>query len=343
MKIACLSFTHNGGEIGKKILTSYNMEQLYIEEVHLYENSQVQGGIRSILEKIVREYDGIVFISATGIAVRMIAPYIKNKIHDPAVVVVDDMGRYAISLLSGHIGGANELSENIASIIGAQPIITTASDGRGIESVDMFAKRLDLYIESMNEAKELTSMMVNGKKIGFCSEVKGNIDYENLVHVDFRDIHISAKDIEGIVCVTSNQKVDVNQPCCLLRPKNLNIGIGCRKGIEGQRVIDAIYKVLNENNLSEKSIRTISTVEIKKDEKGILAAAEHFNCPMKIYTLEEIKRVEDKFEKSEFVKENVGVYSVCEPCCYLTGGDIVVKKTKINGITVAISKEAFYG
>lgn len=338
MKIACVSFTDRGDELGEKIVKSCKKE-----EVHHYKNSYIDGGIRKVLKNLVDSYDGIVFISATGIAVRMMLPYIKDKRYDPAVVVVDDMGRFSISLLSGHIGGANALAEDIAKVIGACPVITTASDGRGIESVDMFAKRMGYFIENMNDMKNITSMMVNGRKVAFCSEVEGVIEYDNLVVVDEEGIYRLEDDVEGLIYVTSTEKIDVDIPYCILRPKNLNIGIGCRRGKKGEKIIGAIYDVLEENNLSKRCIKAIGTIELKKDEEGIIQSADYFNCPMRIFTVDEIKRVEDRFEKSQFVKDTVGVYSVCEPCCYLLGGNVVVHKTKEDGITIGISKEDFHG
>ena len=164
MKIACLSFTDSGKRLGDKLVKyrhEPNKDNSYI--VHHFENYQVPGGIKGNLNYIVEEYDGIIFISATGIAVRMMKPYIKNKKSDPAVIVIDDLGKFSISLLSGHIGGANKLSKWAASIIGAMPVITTASDGRGIEAIDNFAMDNGYEIESMEDAKTIMAMMINDK------------------------------------------------------------------------------------------------------------------------------------------------------------------------------------
>lgn len=343
MKVACLSFTDKGGRIGDTIINILKNDASIIKEIHHYRNSSIKGGIKSILGDLIDKHDGIVFISAAGIAVRMISPYIKDKRYDPAVVVVDDMGRYSISLLSGHIGGANFLCQYIANVIGAEPIITTASDGRGIESIDMYAERMNLYIENMNNIKNITSMMVNEKKIGFYSEVEGVIDYNNLVCINRGDINSYKNDIDGAICITSYENINIGMTHCILRPKNLNIGIGCRKGMSGDKIIKAIKDVLKDNNLSEKSLKSVGTIEIKKYEQGIIEACEYFNLSLKIFSKEEIQKVDYKFEKSQFVKKQVGVYSVCEPCAYLLAGNIVVNKKKINGITIAISKEEYHG
>ncbi|MDD2481527.1 MAG: cobalt-precorrin 5A hydrolase [Lutispora sp.] len=341
MKIACLSFTDSGKRLGDKLVKyrhEPNKDNSYI--VHHFENYQVPGGIKGNLNYIVEEYDGIIFISATGIAVRMMKPYIKNKKSDPAVIVIDDLGKFSISLLSGHIGGANKLSKWAASIIGAMPVITTASDGRGIEAIDNFAMDNGYEIESMEDAKTIMAMMINDKKIGFYSENQIIIGYKNIVLLKSLD---DIQDISGIIVVTSTEKVSIDLPYVILRPKNINIGIGCKKAMEGNKIIQAIKDVLKENNLSEKSIKAFGTIEVKKDEAGIIEAANYFNYPLKIFTAEEIREVEERFEKSDFVKKSVGVYSVSEPCAYLLGGEIVSHKTKHNGITLSIAVEVNNG
>ncbi|MDR7855772.1 cobalt-precorrin 5A hydrolase [Tissierella sp.] len=341
MKIACLSFTEKGKILGDK-LKSLDIESKFHVIHHLY-NKDIHGGIKGFLSSSWDEYDGFVFISSTGIAVRMINPYIKDKSIDPAIVVIDDCGRFSISLLSGHLGGANELSKWIGEMINAIPVITTASDNRNIESLDMFAQKNKYYIEDMEAIKNITAMMVNGKSIAFYSEEDKIIDYPNLQVLSLKDVILNeiTSGVEGMIIISSanleNQDNDI--PIAYLRPKNINIGIGCRKGIEGRRIIEAIETTLGQVNLSDRSIKAIGTVEVKKDEKGIIEAAEYFNCPMKIFTIDEIKEVEDNFDKSQFVKDTIGVYSVSEPAAYLLGGNLIAKKAKYNGITISISKD----
>lgn len=336
MKIACLSFTDKGKEIGEK-LKALGKKGEY--SFHHYSNDEIEGGIKKLLDYIWKEYNGLVFISSTGIAIRMINSYIKNKTMDPAIVVIDDRGRFSISLLSGHLGGANELSNWIGKEIDAIPVITTASDNRGIEAIDIFAKQNNYYMDNMKLVTKITGMMVNGKTLGFYSEDYKTINYPNIVIV--KDLNNIPSEIEGLIIVSSEnlQIENINIPYIYLRPKNINIGIGCRKGVEGKRIIEAVEFAMKELNLSKNSIKAIGTVEVKKDEEGIIDAARYFNCPIKIFTIEEIKEVEDKFEKSQFVKDTIGVYSVSEPSAYLLGGKLIKEKSKYNGITISISKE----
>jgi cobalt-precorrin 5A hydrolase len=318
LKIACIYFTTSGKDIAKRIKNSSSYE------VYMFSKENYKSNLNDIFE----HYDGIVFISSTGIAIRISAPFIKSKISDAAIVVVDDLGRYSISLLSGHIGGANELAQVIAGILKCQAIITTASDSRGIESVDMFAKRNNLFIESMEDAKEITSMMIEGEEIKIESEIEAKIGY----------ISVAQNNEVGAIFVTSKLSIKYDKPSCVLRPKNITVGLGCRRGKTKDEIISALMTVFIDNDLSIKSIKEIATVDVKQDEQGIIEACQYLNCEMVIISREDIKVVQDKFDKSAFVYDTIGVSSVCEPCAYISGGEIKVYRTAINGITIAISK-----
>lgn len=335
MKIACLSFTQKGRELGE-LIVKYASNNLYRFE-HIA-NDEIDGGIKNAMADLIKAYDGLVFISATGIAIRLINPYIIHKTVDPAVVVVDDEGKFAISLLSGHIGGANRLAQQIGDTIGAMPVITTASDNRGIESVDMFAIKNDYWIEDLEGAKKITANMVNGKKIGFYSEMEPVIKYLPIkILNNIEDIDPS---LSGAIIVSSYAKLDIPyKNYCRLIPRNINIGVGCRKGVEGSRIVQAIQEVLAQLNLSPKGIKAMGTIEFKKDETGIIKASHYFNCPLHVFTAEEIKKVENRFSKSSFVKEKVGVYSVAEPSAFLLGGKVLTGKITKDGITISVAKE----
>lgn len=338
MKIACICFTDKAREIAKRI----EREGSPHHDIQVYFNPEIPGGVKKNIGPIWKDYEALVFIAATGIAVRIISPLLEGKTKDPAVIVIDDLGRFTISLLSGHLGGANKLAEEISKLIGSTPIITTATDSRGIESIDLFAMKNDYYIEDMASVTRIVAMMVNGKKIGIYTEDDKIIDYDNIRLIkDLDRIHES---IEAAIIISSKDKIkDIEIPYTLLRPKNINIGIGCRKGISGSHMIKAISTKLEELNLSERSIKSLGTVEIKKDEKGIIDTAKHFKLPLKIFSIEDIRQVEDKFTKSEFVKKSIGLYSVAEPVAYLLGGQIISGKSKHDGMTISISKEVKNG
>jgi len=323
LRIACFTFTKSG-----ETLASILKKKSYYN-IDIFNREHYGKNLKQFCKESFYRYDALVFYSSTGIAVRLIAPYIHDKKQDPAVVVVDDLGRYAVSLLSGHIGGANELTKHIASKMNAQPVITTASDGRNFEAVDIFALRNSYAIENMEDAKKITSMMVDNRKIELLTEVNARIKYQ----------HIVEENGEGRIIVSSCLNVANDKPCAVLRPRILNVGIGCRKGVSGRVIIGLIEKTFRENNYSTLSIRSIGTIEVKKKEEGIVEACAYFGCPLRIFSVKEIEEVQDLFKGSDFVKATVGVRSVAEPCAHLCGGGIVIPRTAEASATIAVSKE----
>ncbi|MCX7903351.1 MAG: cobalt-precorrin 5A hydrolase [Caloramator sp.] len=314
--IACIYFTKDGEKIARKLKENYGSVDIFSKE-----------NFKENIEKIIN-YERIIFISAVGIAVRILAPYIKNKWQDPAVLVIDDRGRYVISLLSGHYGGANEFCIEVAQKIGAMPIITTASDSRGFKSFDIIAKENNIYIEDKERLKRITSLMIEGRAISIYSAVNIKIDYPNITDEG-----------EAFVYITYQDDFSKKEPYCILRPKVLNVGVGCKKGTSYEKINLAIQRVFKENNLSIFSIRTIGTLDIKRNEEGLLRFAKERNVPIVFFSRDEIKKVEEKFQKSPWVYKNFGIYSVAEPCAYLLSPNIIVKKRIIEGVTVAVSKE----
>jgi cobalt-precorrin 5A hydrolase len=319
MKLACIAFTDDGLKIAERIRVSQCFE-VDVFDKHSYKEN---------LHDIFNKYKGIVFIGSTGIAVRLSAPFIIHKTIDPAVVVIDDLCRYSISLVSGHLGGANQLAQRLSELLQCQAIITTASDGRNIEAVDMFALKNRLYIESLEDAKKITALMVEGRPIKLESELELELQYSNLADSNY----------DGVIFVSSMQDISSPKPYCILHPRNINVGIGCRRGKTKAEILKAIETVFMSNNLSIRSINKVATVDVKSDEAGIIEACKELQCEMVIFNREEIRKIEDKFAASGFVKSTIGVSSVCEPCATLAGGEMIVSKTVIDGITIAISKE----
>jgi cobalt-precorrin 5A hydrolase len=319
MKLACIVFTEDGMKIAERIKLSHCYE-VDIFDKHSYKKH---------LQELFSKYKGIVFIGSTGIAVRLCAPFLINKTIDPAVVVIDDLCRFSISLVSGHLGGANQLAQKLSELLQCQPVITTASDGRNIEAVDMFALNNGLYIENIEAAKKITAFMIEGRPIKLESEVDLELKYHNLSDCNY----------DGVIFVSSKQEISSSKPYCVLNPKNINIGIGCRRGKSKDEIINAIKSVFSDNNLSLRSIAKIATVDVKSDEAGIIEACKELECTMVIFNRDEIRKIEDQFAASGFVKSTIGVSSVCEPCATLAGGEMIVSKTVMNGITIAISKE----
>lgn len=323
-----ISFTDEGEILGNKIAD-------IIETTHV-RSSKYSGKIRELIGQSWRDMESIIFVSSTGIAIRYIKDFIISKDVDPAIIVIDDTGKNVISLLSGHLGGGNELAEKLAIELNSYPVITTATDNRGIESVDVYSKKHNLQIENIKDIKVISMLMIENKIIGFYSDFDlPLINYKYTREVDSLK---NISNLDGIIIVTNKiiEKPDI--PNIILRPKNLAVGIGCKKDISGERIINAVKSELEKLELSELSLYKFGTVEAKKDEKGIFEAAKYFNCDVRVFENEEIAKVEDMFEKSQFVKDTIGVYNVSEPACHLLGGKIISGRQKYNGITVSIGE-----
>ena len=334
MRLAVISFTNAGKELGEKLARVMDGDH----EVELFHKGMWEGSLDRLVARLWEEFDGIIFISAAGIASRLIAPHLRNKLVDPAVICMDDTGRFAIPILSGHYGGANEMARQIAASTGASPVITTATDNRGIRAPDMFAKDNGYVVENPESLARITSMMVNGEPIGFFSDFGPVIDYGQLVIIDSVDLVKS--NLPGVIVVSNRVGIQVSSmPHLILRPSNINLGIGCRKGVQVERIIDFVHEVLLEEKLSPLSIGKIGTIDLKKDEPGIIGAAKHFGCDLKTFSAHEISSVQDMFQGSDFVRSSVGVQSVSAPVAYLLGGKMLREKAAKNGITLSVSVE----
>jgi len=301
-----------------------------------------------ITEGVMKNSTGIIFISSTGIAVRAIAPFLEGKDKDPGIVVVDLTAKYAINILSGHLGGGNELTLKVAEILKAQPIITTATDNLGIIAPDVLAKENDLIIEDLKKAKYIASLLVDEKIVGIKDDyktIKISKGYEEVEELSenciwiTNNLYYNTNEIQSNCNDTLqdniNKKLDVSKILKLIK-KDLVLGIGCRRDTSYEKLKNFIDSSLIMYNLDIRAVNCIVSVDVKKDEKGIIKLAEKIGCKFKTFEREQIKTVQDKYEKSEFVLKTLGVTGVCEPCVDLAGAEVIISKVKHEGMTLAI-------
>lgn len=286
--------------------------------------------------------DALIFIGATGIAVRAIAPLVQDKFYDPAVLVMDELGQFCIPLLSGHVGGANELAETISQLTGSQAVITTATDVNHKFAVDVFARKNGLKIADRELAKEISAELLTGRKVGFFTDFLWNGTLpKGLCEGQFCDRNIQ-------ITINTDSLKDRSETCSrekdILRlvPPVIILGIGCRKGTPAGQIQSAIHQLLKEQNLHPLSIAAIATIDLKKEEPGLLAAAEALQTPVICYSSEELAAVPGDFAESAFVKQITGVGNVCERAALKAarerGGYLVCHKTVYDGVTVAAAR-----
>ncbi|WP_195941054.1 cobalt-precorrin 5A hydrolase [Romboutsia sp. 1001713B170131_170501_G6] len=366
-KIAIVCITENGKNLAFEIQYKLNNGDVYLirnkkNNFKIDEEKNnvflVEDKLSNLVPSLFEEYQYIVFIMATGIVVRVIAPYINNKFSDPAILVGDEKGQNLISLLSGHMGGANEMTTYISELIGANPVITTATDVNKKSSLDMIAKKLDAHIVNFREnVKDVNAMLVNNQEVGLYIDGNYEIDTRGFkILTNFEDVDSTEK----IVIISSkNNFIDyyienkkeneldeqmLRKKCSegniiKIVPKEIVIGIGCRRNTESSLLQESLNDLLHQYNIDINSIKSIGSIDVKSDEKAIIDLASSLSVPFITFSVDEISKVDHLFEKSDFVKKNVGVYCVSEPVAYLLSeGNLIIEKHKYKGITISVGR-----
>ena len=298
-------------------------------------------------EKGFNEADFLIPIMAVGIVVRKISKLIKSKLNDPGIVVIDDKGKFAVSLLSGHIGGANELVKIIEEKIGAKAVITTSTDVNEKIAIDLIAKKYNWKIANTEMIKKINMAILNNEKIA-TNIPQAIINEKNFIH--YKKIgNVLRSKIENKVIVTNLKKIKNDKKFLHLVPKNIYIGIGCNRGTTLKEIENVILTELEKLNRSIESINSISTAEIKKDEKGIIELANKFKIPVRFYSFNELNKVENVI-KSSYLQKKFGVKGVCEPASVLSAQkDLksylkmkkLIPKKKIGNVTISIHELIF--
>lgn len=285
------------------------------------------------------QYDAHYFIMATGIVVRTIAPLIRDKTRDPAVVCGDEAGHFVISLVSGHIGGANELAAELSAILGATPVITTATDINQVPAIDVIARDQALYIENKGAIKHVNMALITGDPLP--------------VHDPFHLVspHLPFTGKSGGMddpCLFTPEKSgvwvdyrvrDLPKNVLVLRPKMLVAGMGCRKGVTRRELEDHLRHVFHAQRLSVNSLAKIVSVDLKADDPGLLALAQTLNVPIEFYTRDQLDQVKTVPNPSSLVNKHIGVKSVCEAAAMLATGrtSLVTPKMANRTVTLALA------
>lgn len=338
VRVCVVALTKKGAELavklGKRTKGDIYIKNEFIQNFNYDKLLPIDENFTSFVGRVFKSYDIFIFIMACGIVVRSIAPYIEDKKTDPGVLVMDEKGEFVISLLSGHIGGANEMACKISSITGSVPVITTATDVNNTVSFDVFAKKNDCIIENMEYLKYISSRLVNDHKVFLYSDynIKGVIP-DNLVKTE-------KLNDEGHFVIISNRTDIKVENALYIRPLNLVVGIGCKKGTSKEDIENALKDFMEKNNRSMEAIKSLATIELKKDEPGLLEFCKDKKIPLCIVPIDSIKEVEREFTPSAFVKEKTGVLSVAEPCAVLAKENtkLICKKTVYKGITLALGE-----
>lgn len=348
MNTAIFAFTENGTRLALQISDLFQKDSENSVKIYTMkkfcslgrENEILYSYIKPVSEHVKAAFssDALIFIGAVGIAVRMIAPYLHHKTTDPCVLVLDELGNYVIPILSGHIGGGNELALKIAAFLHALPVITTATDINHLFAVDTFASKNNLVIKDMKIAKEISAALLERQKVGLLSELpfKGNFpsclikcSSEKKPAPPAYGIHISISDN----ILTNNYFPNT----LYLIPKITVLGIGCRKGTACSQIENAVSSVLREYHISPDSLYAAASIDIKAEEPGLLEFCEKHKLNFTTYAASELEKAVGSFSVSSFVKDITGVDNVCERAALTAActNQLLIKKQVQEGVTVA--------
>ena len=320
MRARFLSFTDRGQALAESLAAALGGEVC-----------RCGGGaaLKEWTDSAFREAEALVFVGAAGSAVRAVAPFLRSKASDPAVVAVDETGRYAVPLLGGHLGGANALAAEIGRICGAEPVITTATDRRGVFAVDLWAKAQGCAVAEPERIKAVSARLLAGET-AFCQS----------------DWPVSGEPPAGVrlgegpgfrVTVLAGE-----EPRLHLVPRIAVLGVGCRRGIGPEALERAYLRLLASCRLRPQAVREVCSIHRKKDEEGLLAFCAAHGWALRTFSPEELAAAPGTFTASDRVLRAVGVDNVCERAAVLgSGGDLICRKQAGEGVTMAAALAPF--
>jgi len=340
MKFAIFALTKKGSELGRRLKDLLHDGELYLPVKFAREGERGYEGLRKTLADVFGRYEAFVFIMAAGVAVRILAPHLKGKDKDPGVVVVDEKGRFVVSLLGGHSRGANELARRIAFLLDARPVVTTSSDINEIPPIDLLGKKFGWELENPESSASVISAILNGGEVGIYQDAGEESWRESLpsnVRI-FRSLEeLKEAKLKAAILITEKVAEGLPQTALIFRPKNLVVGIGLHRGIEASRVEEAVLKVLREHGLSFRSVRNLATVKGREEEPGLLEFAQKYNLPIDSFSLEELKGQNPPSPSAAL--RSLGVPGVCEPAALLSSrGKLLIPKVKFKDITLAVAQ-----
>lgn len=311
------------------------------DDFSLFKTGGVQSFYQSVatLEQYMVHGNLLIFIGASGIAVRSIAPYLKGKEKDAAVLVADEKGQFIISLLSGHLGGANACCKSLACLLGATPVITTATDVWQLWAVDEFARKNHYYLYPLQAVCRVSAKVLKGETVYCFGEQEKTM---KCLLEDSRGCCVRTCDRQKAdIVVLDWEEYKTLENCedkLFLLPKDLCLGLGCKKGKDGAAISRFVRQTFAREKIDIERIQELHTIDLKKEEQGIFDFAAELGVPVFFHTAEELRKVPGQFSASLFVQEKTGVDNVCERSAAVMGGKLILSKTSDNGITLACAK-----
>lgn len=354
MNIAVIAVSPQGITIAEQLKAEWQ-EQLTIFSTHQHSSVESIRNIKEHVDAHFGDYSAWIFIGAMGICIRTIAEHVQHKYHDPAVINIDSTGRFVVSVLSGHVGGANELTEHIASLLGAQAVVSTQTDNTGLWALDLFSRKYGwAQVNNMEGLNKPIALYTNGKPTALLLEVRDKFTLElERTHAEHVDIYYKREDLDEskyeLILVVSPRVYETSKPCIQYIPKSLALGLGCRYQCAPKDIPEYICGEIRRLGYYPEAIKRIGTIDLKKDEPLLKEMLQLLNIEeADIYTSEDLAPVEIK-NPSDYVFKVTGVYGVAESASRLSArmGSIVIEKQKGmlhdgNDFTFAVSIDRAY-
>ena len=380
---AVVAVSRGGASLARRLVTGLgDAPKLYLDRRFSHpgdDSQQFDLPLRPLVPTLWADYREIVFFLPVGAVVRLIAPHLRGKHDDPAVVCVDESGRFAVSLVSGHVGGADKLALDVAAVLGATPVVTSASHVRGILAVDLLGNEFGWKVEAAPlDVTRASAAVVNGGPVGIFQEA-GEPTWQQEFSPLAPNIQVypSLEELQqarsaAMLVITDEAKPRLpnggpflpaveGQHMILYRPRSLMVGMGCRRGVPMEELETLLLETFSENNLALGSLACLATADLKADEEGLLALADKYGVPLVCYSGEELNAVfQDSYlapveaenqparagarpTPSERARSLIGVWGVSEPAALLSAGsnDLLVPKCKSARATVAVARKVF--
>lgn len=331
MTLYIAAFTGEGVELGVRLARTFPGSRMFAPARYAGSGVEALGLLNEWTRDAFQKADGLLFVGACGIAVRAVAPFLRGKDRDPAVVVVDQKGRFAVALLSGHLGGANRLALEVAAVCGGMPVITTGTDVCGMFAVDGWAAEQNVAVLDVERIKDISGRLLAGEPVGLSCDFPMDAPPGGFV----------AEMVQAGVSISLDADKRPYPLTLRLVPRIAYLGMGCRKNTPMERLEEQALLALEEAGVCIPALAAVCTIDLKAKEPGLVAFCEKYALPLRFFSPAELMALEGDFSGSAFVAEVTGADNVCERAAMAGcgAGRLLCRKKAGKGVTVAIAVE----